>query len=91
MQIIGDKQMNFLQIFTEQDGQFSSRRTAALFCVLFSAFLSVYTITYKEIVNWYIFIPVALFLAVALILWFFTTWADIKEVASLFSKKNTAE
>ena len=80
--------MNFLQIFTEKDGQFSSRRTGALFSLLFAAFLSVFIIIIKEIINWYVFIPVALFLGFSGLLFFFTTWEEIKSFVSIFAKKS---
>jgi hypothetical protein len=79
--------MNFLQIFTEQDGQFSSRRTGALFSLLFAAFLSVFIVMTKEIVNWYVFVPVGLFLFVSLFLWYITSTSEIKELALSLSNK----
>lgn len=80
--------MNFTQIFKEENGQFSSRRTGALFSLLFAAFLSVFIIITKEIVNWYVFIPVALFLGFSGLLFFFTTWEEIKSFVSIFAKKS---
>ena len=80
--------MNFLQIFTEKDGQVSSRRCGAIFSLLFAAFLSVFIVMTKEIINWYVFIPVALFLGFSGLLWFFTTWEEIKSFVSIFAKKS---
>jgi len=79
--------MTIKQIFEEKDGQTSSRRTVAVFCVVYSAFLSTIIIVYKEILNWFIFIPVGLFLVTSIVLWFFTTWFDIKELVSVILKK----
>jgi hypothetical protein len=80
--------MNFTQIFKEENGQFSSRRTGALFSLLFAAFLSVFIIITKEIVNWYVFVPVGLFLFVSLFLWYITSTSEIKELALSLKKKS---
>jgi hypothetical protein len=78
--------MEFSQIFKEQDGQVSSRRCGAIFCLLFAAFLSILIIHTRIIDSWYIFVPVGLFLAVSILLWFFTSWSEIKELTSIFKK-----
>lgn len=79
--------MKFLQALEEKDGQTSSRRMGALYCILFASILSLIIVLLKEVINWYIFIPVALFLFVSIVLWFFTTWADIKELVSVIVNK----
>jgi len=80
--------MNFLQIFKEENGQFSSRRTGALFSLLFASFLSVFIIITKDITNWYVFVPVGLFLFVSLFLWYITSTSEIKELALSLRKTN---
>lgn len=83
--------MKLTQAVEEKDGQTSGRRLSAIYCILFASFLSLMIILLKEINNWYIFIPVALFLFVSIMLFFFTTWADIKELVAVIVKKGKKE
>lgn len=75
--IVTKSSFDLNQIIRGRYGKLSSRRLAAIFSLLFSAFITVMIIYYKDIINWYIFIPVALFLAFSLVLFFFTTWEQI--------------
>lgn len=72
--------MKFLQIFKEEDGQYSARRVAAFLLIIIFALLSAYPIYRGNINNWYVFIPALLSIVAVIFLFFFTTWADIKEV-----------
>ena len=74
------------QIFKEQDGQWSMRRTLAFLCVLFAAALAFFGI---QKTGWHVYIPTAIFAASALILLFFTTWEEVKGIIS--AVKGTTE
>jgi len=69
--------MKILQIFKEQDGQWSMRRTLAFLCVVFAAVLAFLGIQKP---GWHVYIPTAIFTATALFMLFFTTWGEIESI-----------
>lgn len=66
-------------IFQEADGSFSMRRVLAFLSWLFGAASSVIALRYVS-AGWIAFIPAMAFLLFALMMLFFTTWADLKEI-----------
>jgi hypothetical protein len=74
--------MKLLQIFQEQDGLYSGRRVAAFIFIFLFAALSGYSIYKEGAAQWQIFIPAGLCVFACLLLFLFTTWADIKDVIS---------
>jgi uncharacterized protein with PQ loop repeat len=81
--------MNILQIFKEQDGQYSARRVSIFLFIALFAWLSYYAIeTHKDTSSWYVFIPAALCIVAIL---FFTgaiTISGIKEIYQMSKKEN---
>lgn len=66
--------------FQEADGAVSMRRILAAFFSLAAVALGAVAIPNAP--GWYVFIPSGLCLAGALLLMFFTTWADVAEVVA---------
>jgi len=65
--------------FQEADGAISMRRILAAFFSLAAVALGAMAIPNAP--GWYVFIPSGLCMAGTLLLMFFTTWADVAEVA----------
>ena len=65
--------------FQEADGAISMRRILAAFFSLAAVALGAVAIPNAP--GWYVFIPSGLCLGGALLLMFFTTWADVAELA----------
>jgi fatty acid desaturase len=66
--------------FQEADGAISMRRILAAFFSLAAVALGGYAI--PGALGWWVFLPSALCLAGALLLMFFTTWADVAALIS---------
>lgn len=71
--------------FQEADGAVSMRRILAAYFSLSAVALGVLAIPNAP--GWYVFIPSGLCLVAALMLMFFTTWADIAEIAKAWKGK----
>lgn len=71
--------MKFLEILKEQDGQYSARRVSAFLLIFIFVLLSGYPIYKGDISVWYVFIPSILSIAAVMMLFFFTTWGDVKD------------
>jgi len=62
-------------------GPLSARRIAAFILIL--AALPLFYLAYKYSGNgWFVFLPGGMCLVAAIVLFFFTTWTDIKEIIS---------
>lgn len=71
---------NMVGPFQETDGSVSMRRILAAFFSLAAVALGAVAIPNSP--GWYVFIPSGLCLVGALLLMFFTTWADVAEIIS---------
>jgi hypothetical protein len=75
---------SFLREADKEDGRpgpLSARRIAAFILIL--AALPLFYLAYKYSVNgWFVFLPGGMCLVAAIVLFFFTTWTDIKEIIS---------
>jgi hypothetical protein len=65
--------------FQEESGAVSLRRILALICIVASIALGVAALTYAT-AGWWVFLPALAYIAAAIVLLFFTTWADIASV-----------
>ena len=72
-------------IFKEENGQGSMRRTLAFIFAIASIPFSVAALFFSDN-GWIVFIPGLAFIGAAIILLFFTTWADIKSVIEAVRK-----
>jgi hypothetical protein len=62
-------------------GPLSARRIAAF--ILIAASFPLFYFAFKYSGNgWFVFLPGAIYLVAAIVLFFFTTWSDIKEIIS---------
>ena len=80
---------NFLQMFKEQDGQWSGRRVTAFLFAVFFFLLSAYPIYAGALDTWKVFIPAMLCIAVIIFLFFFTSWTDVNEIIKSVNTKTT--
>lgn len=71
--------------FQEADGSVSMRRILALFFAL--AAVSLAAVAIPGAPGWYVFVPAILCVAACLLLLFFTTWADVAEIAKAWKSK----
>jgi hypothetical protein len=63
-------------------GPVSARRVVGVFCFFVAAFLAVFALVIKKETSWQEFIPVGIFAASGLLLFFFTSWTDVSGVIS---------
>ena len=71
--------MNFLQIFKEENGQWSARRILAFLSFFAAVTLSFFALKQS---GWHVYIPMIVLTAFSALLLFFTTWEDIKGIVS---------
>jgi hypothetical protein len=79
--------LSFLREADKADGKpgpLSARRIAA-FIVILASFPLFYSALRFSANGWFVFLPGGMCLAAGIILFFFTTWTDIKEIISAAS------
>jgi hypothetical protein len=69
-------------IFQEADGSYSMRRLLAFLSWIAGTLSSFYAIPYAS-ESWFVFIPSMAFLGFSALMLFFTTWADLKDLAKV--------